>query len=75
MYSKAPEVGRSATVVLLSPEAAREHIEAAVVAEVGRAVGAVIEQGAIEQWLHQQPLGLLNLPDKLTKPSLLQLRR
>jgi len=43
-------------------------IEAAVVAEVGRAVGAVIEQGAIAgSGSSNQPLGLLNLPDKLTE--------
>ena len=43
-------------------------IEAAVVAEVGRAVGAVIEHGAIAgTGSSNQPLGLLNLPNKLTE--------
>ena len=43
-------------------------IEAAVISEVGRAVGAVIEQGAIAgTGSSNQPLGLLNLPSKLTE--------
>lgn len=43
-------------------------IEAAVISEVGRAVGSVIEQGAIAgTGSSNQPLGLLNLPGKLTE--------
>ena len=43
-------------------------IEAAVVAEVGRAVGAVIEQGAIAgSGSSNEPLGLEALPSRLTK--------
>ena len=44
------------------------EVETAVIAEVGRAVGALIEKGAIQgTGSSNQPLGLLNLPNKLTK--------
>ena len=44
------------------------EVETAVIAEVGRAVGALIEKGALQgTGSSNQPLGLLNLPNKLSK--------
>ena len=48
---------------VLAPE-----VELAVLSEVGRAVAALIEKGAIQgTGSSNQPLGLLNLPDALSK--------
>ena len=48
---------------VLAPE-----VESAVLSEVGRAVAALIEKGAIQgTGSSNQPLGLLNLPDALSK--------